>query len=213
MVAHGAASSPDVAVRAFPGAVSFWLAGHGGTPPAADDGNTDRRVLAALVERERPALVAGISYGAHQVARWASDGLPPYVERLALVMPAWTGPPDATAAATAAQADEIARAGVDTVLQRITRDHPGWVADALAAAGPRHDEAGLAAALRAVAASGAPTEQQLARLAVPTTVVALDGDLLHPEAVARRWAAALPEARLVVVRATCLADLGTAARS
>lgn len=212
MVAHGAASSPDVAERAFPGAVSFWLAGHGGTPPADDDGRRDRRALAALVERERPALVAGISYGAHQVARWAAAGVPPYVERLALVMPAWTGPPDATAAATAAQADELARTGIDTALRRITRDHPGWVADALAAAWPQHDLDGLVAALRAVAASSAPTEQDLARLAVPATVVALADDPLHPEAVARRWAAAIPAATLVVVRATTLADLGTAAR-
>lgn len=212
VVAHGAGSSPGVAQTAFPGAVSFWLAGHGGTPPAADDGATDRRNLAALVDRVQPAFVSGISYGAHQVARWAAAGPPPHVAHLALVMPAWTGPPGPAAAATAAQADEFARVGVDAALRRITREHPGWVADALAASWPLHDRDGIVAALQAVASSTAPTERELAAIAVPTTVVALADDPLHPAAVARAWAALIPRSRLVVVAASSLADLGTAAR-
>lgn len=213
VVAHGAGSSPGVAESAFPGAVSFWLAGHGGTTPGDDDGATDRRSLGVLVARERPALVAGISYGAHQVARWAAGGLPSWVERLALVMPAWTGPPDATAAATAAQADEFARVGIDEALHRVVTDHPGWVADALAASWPLHDRDDIVAALRAVARSTAPTEHDLAAIGVPTTVVALAGDHLHPAGVARRWADAIPRSRLVVTTASSLADLGAAARS
>lgn len=209
---HGAGSSPGVAEAAFPGAVSFWLAGHGGVPAVDDDGRTDRAALAALARRERPALVAGISYGAHQVARWAAAGLPASVERLALVMPAWTGPPGAVAAATAAQADEFARVGVDAALQRIRSAHPGWVADALAASWPLHDRDGIVTGLRAVAASTAPSVRELAAIGVPTTVVALAGDPLHPEAVARRWAETIPGARLVVTTAGSLADLGTAAR-
>lgn len=212
VVVHGAGSSPGVATAAFPGAVSFWLAGHGGTPPADDDGAADRAALAALVTAERPALVAGISYGAHQVARWAAAGLPRCVRRLALVMPAWTGAPEATAAATAAQADELERAGVDATLRRILAGHPGWVADALAASWPLHDPAGIVAALRIVAASRGPTDAELAAIRVPTTVVALAGDVLHPERVARHWASVVPRARLVVTAAAALADLGTAAR-
>ena len=210
---HGAGSSPGVARSAFPGAVSFWLAGHAGTPPAADDGATDRGALSALVDRERPALVAGISYGAHQVARWAAAGLPPQVERLALVMPAWTGPPGLTAAATSAQADEFSRVGVDCALRRITRDHPGWIADALAASWPLHDRDGVVAALRAVASSAGPSERELAAIEVPTTVVALADDPLHPASVAQLWSELLPRGRLVVVTASSLADLGAAARS
>lgn len=213
VVAHGAGSSPGVAQSAFPGAVSFWLAGHGGTPPSDDDGATDRRTLAALAHHERAALVAGISYGAHQVVRWAAAGLPPHVERLALVMPAWTGAPGVTAAATAAQADEFAQVGVDAALRRITSDHPGWIADALAESWPLHDPDGIIVALRAVASSAAPTEGELASIEVPTTVVALTDDPLHPAAVAQVWAALIPRSRLVVVTAGSLADLGAAARS
>jgi pimeloyl-ACP methyl ester carboxylesterase len=213
VVAHGAGSSPDVAQRAFPGAVSFWLAGHGGTSPAADDGATDRRALASLVAREQSSFVAGISYGAHQVARWAAAGLPPQVARLALVMPAWTGSPGPTAAATAAQADEFARVGIDAALRRITNDHPGWVADALAASWPLHDREGIVAALHTVASSTAPSEGELASIGVPTTIVALADDPLHPAAVAQAWAELIPRSRLLVVTASSLADLGTAARS
>lgn len=213
VVVHGAGSSPDVAAAAFPGAVSFWLAGHGGTPPADDDGATDRAALAALVATQQPPFVAGISYGAHQVARWAAAGMPRCVRRLALVMPAWTGAPDATAAATSVQADELERVGVDAALRRILADHPGWVADALAASWPRHDPAGIVRALRTVATSRGPTDAELAAIRVPATVVTLAGDVLHPERVARHWAAVIPDARLAVVAATGLADLGAAART
>lgn len=211
MVVHGAGSSPAVACAAFPGSVSFWLAGHGPRPPADDDGATDRAALARTVARQRPATVAGISYGAHQVARWATAGLPPYVRRLALVMPAWTGPPDDTAAATAAQADEFDRVGVEPALDRIVRAHPGWVADALAASWPHHRRDAIVPALRAVARSAGPTAEELEAIRVPVTVVALAGDPLHPAEVAARWADAIPAGRLVVVAAASLADLGAAA--
>lgn len=212
VVAHGAGSSPGVAAAAFPGAVSFWLAGHGGTLPAEDDGATDRRTLAAAVRRERPTLVAGISYGSHQVARWAARGVPASVRRLALVMPAWTGAPGDAATATAAQADELARDGVDASLRRILAAHPGWVADALAASWPLHDREGVVAALRTIAVSTGPTDRELGAIEVPTTVVALADDPLHPESVARHWVDVIPDARLVVTTAGSLADLGAAAR-
>ncbi len=213
-MAHGAGSSPAVAVAAFAGreATSFWLAGHGPAAWVDDDGGRDRAVLADTVARVRPSLVAGISYGAHQVVRWAAAGLPAYVHRLALVMPAWTGPPGPIAAATAAQADELGRMGVPAALARIRTEHPGWVADALAASWPQHDPDRLVAALRGVARSRGPTEQELAAIRVPATVVVLTGDLMHPEAVAQRWAALLSGSRLVATLATGgLPDLGAAA--
>jgi pimeloyl-ACP methyl ester carboxylesterase len=212
-VVHGAGSSPGVARAAFVGgtADSFWLAGHGPAAVADDDGATDRRALAALVQELRPDVVAGISYGAHQVARWAAAGLPPYVTGLALVMPAWLGEPGPTAAATVAQADAFARVGVAAELARIVAAYPGWVADALAGSWPQHDDAQVTAALRAVARSTGPTPSQLAAITVPTAVVALAGDPLHPAAVAEAYAAGLPDGRFVVVDAGALGDLGDAA--
>lgn len=210
---HGAGSSPGVAETAFDGAdaTSFWLAGHGPAAAASDDGATDRSELAAIVRAVRPDVVAGISYGAHQVARWAAAGLPGYVRGLALVLPAWTGAPDGIAAATAAQADAFAAVGVGAELARIVAAYPGWVSDALAASWPAHDRQRIVAALRAVATSRGSTEAELAGLKVPTSVVALAGDPLHPASVARRWVDVIPDATLTVVAANGLADLGRAA--
>lgn len=210
---HGAGSSPGVAVTAFGGAAatSFWLAGHGPAAVADDGGATDRSALDSAVRAVRPDVVAGISYGAHQVARWAAAGLPGYVRGLALVLPAWTGAPGDTAAATAAQAEAFAAVGVGAELARIVAAYPGWVADALAASWPAHNRERIVAALRAVAASRGPTEPELAALRVPVSVVALAGDPLHPEGVARRWAAAIPDATLTVVAGNGLVDLGRAA--
>jgi pimeloyl-ACP methyl ester carboxylesterase len=236
VVAHGAGSSPGVAVAAF-GSVSahsFWLAGHGpagdggtardgladdgGTARdgLADDGAADRARLDEAVSRLRPELVAGISYGAHQVARWAAERGPRGlrrrgVDRLALLLPAWTGAPGQVAAATATQADEFDRIGVAAALVRIRAEHPGWVAEALAESWPLHAPARFTAALRAVAVSRGPTAEELAGLRLPVTVVASAADPLHPAAVAAQWAGLLPAGRLVTVRAAHLADLGAAA--
>jgi hypothetical protein len=218
VVAHGAGSAPDVATAAFApadgwAASSFWLAGHGPAKAQDDDGASDRDALAAEVRRVAPDVVAGISYGAHQVARWAAAGVPAGVHGLALVMPAWTGPAGSTAAATAAQADAFASVGIQAELARIVDAYPGWVADALAASWPAHDTDRLVAGRRAVASSAGPTDRELGALAVRTTVVALVGDPLHPADVARHWAAAIPGSRLREVSAHGLADLGRAARA
>jgi pimeloyl-ACP methyl ester carboxylesterase len=69
------------------------------------------------------------------------------------------------------------------------------VAAELAAAWPAYGD-GLASSLRAAAASSGPTPDELAALAVPAGLVAFRDDPLHPAAVAREWAAALPRAVL-----------------
>lgn len=217
---HGAGSAPAVAEAAFAplGTVtSWWAAGHGHTAagPGGDDGQRDRDALAALVEQIRPHTVAGISYGAHQVARWAASGAAAAagVRRIVLAMPAWTGPPDTTAALTAAQADEFARDGISTALARLVQDHPGWIADALALSWPHHDVRALVPALRAIAVSSGPTLHELAAITLPTVVVALESDPFHPVQIAAEWAAAMDTAQLVTSAGTCLADLGLAARA
>jgi pimeloyl-ACP methyl ester carboxylesterase len=123
------------------------------------------------------------------------------VAGLLLVLPAWTGPPGAVAAATAASADTVDRLGTDGALAA-AGDAVPWVAAELAAAWPAYGT-GLAASLRAAAGGPGPTVAELAGLDVPAGVVAFTDDPLHPYGVAREWAGALPRAGL---RALTLAD-------
>lgn len=209
VLAHGAGSSADFVLRAFGPAlraaghrlVAYDLRGHGASTPVRDarrlGGDDHAGDLAALAAHVDAVLLGGVSLGAH-VAAVAAVGRRP--TGVILALPAWTGPPDQVAAANAVQADELDRLGVAGALARIRGEHPGWVADELAAAWPRHDPAAFAAVLRTLARSPAPSEATLARIGAPAAVVALAGDPMHPAGVARRWAAALPAAVYAQVR-------------
>jgi pimeloyl-ACP methyl ester carboxylesterase len=70
-----------------------------------------------------------------------------------------------------------------------------WVTAELLAAWP--DRPTLVAELRAAAAAPGPARCELAALTMPSCVLALRDDPLHPLEVARAWAAALPSAQLV----------------
>jgi pimeloyl-ACP methyl ester carboxylesterase len=210
LLAHGAGSSADFVRRAFGGPLaaagwrlaSYDLRGHGRSTAVQDAARLDVAAHAAdlstLAERLGATLLGGVSIGAHAAVRATSaaseadrvlarDGL-------LLALPAWTGAPDIVAAANAVQAAELARDGTAPVLDRICRDHPGWVADELAAAWPHHDVNSFVAVLRGLAASAAPTPAELRRIDVPVGLVALRDDPMHPADVAHRWAAALPRA-------------------
>jgi pimeloyl-ACP methyl ester carboxylesterase len=169
-------------------------------PDAPDPADAWGLALDDLATREPVTLVGGVSLGAHAAARWASRR-PGATGGLLLVMPAWTGPPDAVAAVSGATADEIDRLGVEALLARL-RTMPTeteWVVDELHTAWRRRGRAALAAELHGVAASRGPDVGELRRIAVPCGVVALAGDPLHPAAVAATWAAELPVAGLVTV--------------
>ncbi|MFL6139968.1 MAG: alpha/beta fold hydrolase [Frankiaceae bacterium] len=198
LLAHGAGSSAEFVLRAFGGAlgglgyrtVSWQQDGRGGA--AAAEAALDRLATAL-----RPALVGGVSLGAHAAAAWAART--GYAGRLLLVMPAWSGRPGRTGLAALAAADEIARLGLPAALARVRAAAHPWVAAELALAWPRYGAAGLVEALRAAAVSRAPTPAELGRIAAPTALVALSGDPLHPAAVAAGWARLIPAARLVTV--------------
>ena len=120
-----------------------------------------------------------------------------------MALPAWTGAPGAVAAATAASAAQVDRLGTTGALAAAGAG-VGWVAEELAAAWPAYGDE-LAASLRAAAAAAGPTPGELASVRVPVGLVAFTDDPVHPVAVAREWAAALPRAAL------CELDLATVA--
>jgi pimeloyl-ACP methyl ester carboxylesterase len=197
LLAHGAGSCPDTVRRLLGPAVPE------GVDTVAVDarGGVDDLVarLADAAAARDVVLVAGVSLGAHAAALWAARG--GRTAGLLLAMPAWTGPPGDVAALTAASAADVLARGRAAVLADLERTAPDdWVVAELRRGWATYDDdAELADVLRAAASSPGPTLQELALLDVPTAVVALAGDPVHPERVARAWAGAIPGAGLAVL--------------
>ncbi len=218
LIAHGAGSSGDFVRRAFGPPllaggwrlVSYDLRGHAGSTPVTDPARLDLSAhvadMVTLARRVGADMLGGVSMGAHAAVlaaaalrahATADRGAP--VRGLLLALPAWTGEPEVVAAANAVQAAEIAAVGIDPVLRRISRDHPGWVADELLATWPRHDPDAFVAVLRGLARSRAPSPTELAAATEPVGLAALADDPMHPAAVAQRWTELIPAARLTTV--------------
>jgi pimeloyl-ACP methyl ester carboxylesterase len=168
-----------------------WTATHA-TPTAASPSRTAAdRSAADQDAADQDAAAYGI---AEQRAAGRGDATARGIvlDGLLLALPAWTGQPGTVAAATAASADLVERLGTAGALAT-AGTAVKWVAAELAAAWPAYGDR-LAASLRAAAASSGPTLAELAAIAVPVGVVTFADDPLHPAAVAREWAAALPRA-------------------
>ncbi|HET6499490.1 MAG TPA: alpha/beta hydrolase [Amycolatopsis sp.] len=153
----------------------------------------------------RPLIVGGISFGAHLAAEWAVRH-PDRCAGLLLALPAWHGLPGAAPASLAARAsaDLVTAYGLESALRRSTDGVAPWLAAELTRAWRRHGE-DLAVSLRAAADHPAPTLAELRGLGVPAGIAACVDDPVHPAAVARTWAAALPRA---AIRETTLDELG-----
>jgi pimeloyl-ACP methyl ester carboxylesterase len=211
LLAHGAGSCPDTARRLLgpvvdPGDLVLAVDARGGVHDVV-------RRLHEAAHGHEVAVAAGISLGAHAIAIWALDG--GEAGALGLVMPAWTGAPEAIAGMTATSADAVERLGRAAVLDDIAAMAAGdWVLDELARGWATYTDHELTRALRAASASAAPTTDDLERLEVATAVVSLDDDPLHPRTVAQAWADAIPGAVLEVVpRHAPLADRGALGRA
>lgn len=207
VLAHGAGSTADFLRRAFP-ATALGV----DEVIALDDrtGNStevtsalDVAVRGVLEAHGSGVVVGGVSLGAHAAATWAAGpGSALAAGRLAglvLALPAWTDAPDDVAAAAA---DDVAAQGVSGVLARLSTDPAligDWVLDELARAWPSYGDDGLAAALRRAGSTPGPGAKRLRSLSVPTAIVSLAEDPLHPYDVAAQWLSLIPHARLAVV--------------
>lgn len=212
LVLHGTGSNPDFVRRTFHQATeargyslaTYRLRGHGpGAVPGPYSFDQHLNDLQELLFGFGDQLhyVGGISLGAHLTATLAARrALPFSVDGLLLAIPAWTGEPEAVAHANAVQADQIAELGTAECLRRLDESLAGsdvhWVYDEMAWTWPEHDEASFEAILRATAASHAPELADLGEISLPTGVAASDDDPLHPRAVGKAWANAIPRAAL-----------------
>jgi pimeloyl-ACP methyl ester carboxylesterase len=154
--------------------------------------------------RDGPVLAGGVSFGAHLAAEWALRA-PDRCAGLLLALPAWHGEPDDSPAALAARlgADAVHADGVDAALATMSESVDPWLADELRRSWRGYGD-GLADSLRAASARRAPTREELHALAVPAGVAAFADDPVHPAAVARSWADALPNAALCLTRLTVI---------
>lgn len=143
-----------------------------------------------------PIVAGGISLGAHLAAEWALAN-PGRCAGLLLALPAWHGDPAGAPAAVTARvgADTVDALGVDAALATAVAGVPAWLAAELDRAWRRAGD-GLAGSLRAAVGRPAPTLAELTGLAVPAGLAACADDPVHPAAVARAWAGALPQAAL-----------------
>lgn len=221
VVAHGAGSCAATARRLLPAEILGWT-----SAIYLEDRTGDIRAIEtafdAAVRGAPPGtsvVVAGISLGAHAAARWSATRHEASVAGLIVVMPAWTGDPDDVAGLTVASGADISARG--TVAHLADSAHPdnlpadlGWVVEELHAGWSEYDDATLAACLHRAGHSRGPTAAQLSHIAVPTIVVGLRDDPLHPLSVSQEWAEHIPQARLEVVdRAAVQADRAALARA
>ncbi|MEV6898140.1 alpha/beta hydrolase [Amycolatopsis sp. NPDC051372] len=168
-------------------------------PPGAALADGYLEELDRLARVHGSLVVGGISFGAHLATEWAVAN-PGRCEGLVCALPAWNGEPGSAAAAVAARAsaDLVASQGVDGALAAVAAGSPGWLVDELSRAWRRHGDE-LVAGLRVAAGRRAPSLAELATVAVPAGIGGCAGDLVHPVAVAREWAGALPRGELGVV--------------
>lgn len=207
VIAHGAGSSADFVGRAF------------GEPLAAagfDVVSWDRRTpvasadleLAQLVARTGATVVGGVSVGALLATRFA---LSPGGAGLAGLLVALPPPPPRQERPD----DNAGAPEIDELIELACRTAVPWVAAEIRAAWPTYESNELLHELRTASVATTPTAAELANCRVPTGVVALAGDPVHPVEVAAMWANAIPRAALETVPlvgpATSVSVIGAAA--
>jgi pimeloyl-ACP methyl ester carboxylesterase len=192
----GTGSDDDYVYRAF--ARALHDVGAVVTTPAPEPSRLVAGYLEAMDDaaRDGPIAVGGVSIGAAVATSWALENPTRAIAVLA-GLPAWTGAPEAAAAALAARysAGVLRRDGLAAAVDQMRASSPAWLAEELTRSwvGQWPD---LPDAMEAAAAYVAPTCAELERLAVPMGVAAATDDPVHPIEVAVEWVAAAPQAAL-----------------
>jgi hypothetical protein len=178
-----------------------------GSVSALDDrtGDVDSVIASldeAVADAAPGALVMGVSLGAHAVARWAAAsrlGEGTQVAAAVCLLPAWTGAPGATAAATAAASRDIARHGIAATCERLEREttHPD-VLRLLRLAWSDYSDSQLARSLATASQGDGPTPGQLRAMGIRTIIAGWHHDALHPAAVALDWARQVPGSQIAM---------------
>lgn len=159
---------------------------------------------AAVAEHGR-IIVGGISIGAAVAAAWASRN-PNRVLGILAALPPWIGAAEDAPAALSARytAQQLTAVGLAATTDAMTASTPPWLAQTLTRSW-KSQWPDLPAALIEASKYVSPDRESLARLAVPTAIVAADDDPVHPFEIARIWHAEIPDSSLTTVT---LDDIG-----
>lgn len=150
---------------------------------------------AAATEHGR-ILVGGVSLGAAVAAQWAAVN-PSKVSGVLAALPAWTGAPEHAPAAASARftASQLRAEGLESVIAAMLSSSPAWLGRELERSW-RSQWPDLPSALDEAATYNALTEAILGQIQVPVGIATAVDDPVHPAAVARQWAVALPHAEV-----------------
>src|SRR5436190_4831481 len=193
VIAHGAGSTAIFIHRAF--AAPLAAVGY-------DVVSWDRRTpidaaaeeFAELVIRSGASIVGGVSVGAILALEFAMTAAA--LDGVLIALP----PPDLKGTLMPEDDGGGAPHDVRALVEEVSRDAVPWVAAEIRAAWPAYDLDALMRELRTAAVARTPTPTELARCRVPTGIVALADDPVHPVEVAAGWAQAMPRAAVETVQ-------------
>jgi pimeloyl-ACP methyl ester carboxylesterase len=192
VIAHGAASSADFVRRVFAeplAAIGYDLVTWDRRTPVQE---ADAEFV-ALVRDNGATVVGGVSVGAILATRYAlAEG-----DRLAGLLVALPPPQPVGVPLPTAGGSEGAR---HINVEEATRGAEPWVAGEIRAAWATYTQADLVRELSTASRAIPPAYDELAQCAVPTGLVALAGDPVHPMDAAEEWANAIPVAELETVQ-------------
>jgi pimeloyl-ACP methyl ester carboxylesterase len=193
VIAHGAASSADFILRAFTAplqAVGYEVVSWDRRTPVQEA--TDE--FAGFVTRANATIVGGVSVGAILAMRYALSPAGTDLDGLLVALP----PPRGQASTE--DSDTGPPPDIQALIDEVAQGAVPWVADEIRAAWPKYQPTELIRELTTASRAMPPGPEELARCKVPTGIVALADDPLHPLDVAEMWARMIPSVAVETVQ-------------